>query len=82
MRHEDPEEFEMNRFLLSCGSHHANRLGHLATPLIAEEGNQAFRSIAEEQTKDEVDQAVSKFRKAAQEKDSHVLTKNLTTWSG
>ena len=48
---------------------------HLTTPLIAEEANQALRSIAEEQTREAFDQAVSKFRKAAQEKNSHVFEK-------
>jgi len=65
----------MNRFCFNAGAITLIALGHLATPLIAEEGNQALRSIAEEQTKDAFDQAVSKFRKAAQEKDSHVFDK-------
>jgi hypothetical protein len=76
MRHESGG-FEMNRFCLNAGAITLIALGHLATPLIAEEGNQALRSIAEEQTKDAFDQAVSKFRKAAQEKNSQVFDKEI-----
>ena len=65
----------MNRFCFNAVAITLIALGHLATPLIAEEGNQALRSIAEQQTKDAFDQAVSKFRKAAQEKDPHVFDK-------
>ena len=60
----------MNRFCFNAGAITLIALGHLATPLIAEEGNQALRSIAEKQTKDAFDQAVSKIREAAQEKNS------------
>ena len=74
MRHESGG-FEMNKFCLNAGAITLIALGHLATPLIAEDGNQALRSIAEEQTKDAFDQAISKFRKAAQEKNSHVFDK-------
>jgi hypothetical protein len=74
MRHESGR-FEMNRFCFNAVAITLIALGHLATPLIAKEGNQALRSIAEQQTKDAFDQAVSKFRKAAQEKDSHVFDK-------
>ena len=65
----------MNRLCFNAVAITLIALGHLATPLIAEEGNQALRSIAEKQTKDAFDQAVSKFRKAAQEKNSHVFDK-------
>ena len=65
----------MNRLCLNAGAITLVALVHLATPLIAEEANQALRSIAEEQTKYAFDQAISKFRKAAQEKNSHVFDK-------
>ena len=65
----------MRRLCLNAGAIALIAFGHLTTPLIAEEANQALRSIAEKQTKEAFDQAVSKFRKAAQEKDSHVLQK-------
>jgi hypothetical protein len=80
MRHESGG-FEMNRLCLNAGAITLVALVHLATPLIAEEANQALRSIVEEQTKYAFDQAISKFRKAAQEKTPMYLTKNLT-WSG
>ena len=72
----------MRQLCLNAGAIALIAFGHLTTPLIAEEANQALRSIAEKQTKEGFDQAVSKVREAAQKKTRMHFKKDTTTSSG